>query len=297
MLVVWSIPYGLGAGAVDAALNSFVAEHYSSRHMSWLHAFWGVGASAGPYMMSYALISRNSWEYGYSSVGIIQIGLTFLLLMSLPIWKKQSELSAQKKIGHHHLKISEALKIKGVKHILIAFFAYCALEATTGLWASTYLVIHKGIQAEIAARWASLFYLGITGGRFLSGFISERFGNRNMIRIGLILIAIGLIVILIPSEIEIITLLGLIVTGLGCAPIYPSIIHETPTSFGAQNAQSIIGIQMASAYVGTTLMPPLFGVLGDYVSISLYPIYLLILLFIIWNMTEKLTKIVTQNAN
>lgn len=297
MLVVWSIPYGLGAGAVDAALNSFVAEHYSSRHMSWLHAFWGVGASAGPYIMSYALISRNSWEYGYSSVGIIQIGLTFLLLMSLPIWKKQSELSAQKKIGHHHLKISEALKIKGVKHILIAFFAYCALEATTGLWASTYLVIHKGIQAEIAARWASLFYLGITGGRFLSGFISERFGNRNMIRIGLILIAIGLIVILIPSEIEIITLLGLIVTGLGCAPIYPSIIHETPTNFGAQNAQSIIGIQMASAYVGTTLMPPLFGVLGDYVSISLYPIYLLILLFVIWNMTEKLNKIVTQNAN
>ena len=131
----------------------------------------------------------------------------------------------------------------------------------------------------------------------MSGFISERFGNRNMIRIGLILISIGLIVILIPSEIEIITLLGLIVTGLGCAPIYPSIIHETPTSFGAQNAQSVIGIQMASAYVGTTLMPPLFGVLGDYVSISLYPIYLLILLFIIWNMTEKLNKIVTQNAN
>ncbi len=294
MLILWSIPYGLGAGAVDAALNSFVAAHYSSKHMSWLHAFWGVGASTGPYIMSYALISRSSWAYGYSSVGVIQMGLTFFLLISLPIWKKHNNLSMQvQQIEHANLKISQALKIKGVKQILIAFFAYCALEATTGLWASSYLVLQRGVNPETAAKWASLFYLGITGGRFLSGFISERYGNRNMIRIGLAIIGIGLSVILIPSQIDLLPLVGLVVIGLGCAPIYPSIIHETPSSFGVENAQSIIGIQMASAYVGTTVMPPLFGFLADFTTISLYPFYLILLLVVIWAMTEKLNSIVT----
>ena len=293
MLCIWAIPYGLGAGAVDAALNNFVALHYKSRHMSWLHCFWGLGAAAGPYIMSYSIAVKNRWETGYTIVALLQGVLTIILIFSLPLWKtKDEDINKGNKGKVRNLTIPEALKIKGVKQILLAFFAYCALEATAGLWASSYLVIHRGINADIAAGWASMFYVGITIGRFVNGFITEKFGNRNMIRIGLLIMGIGIITILLPVNSAYMTLVGLLLVGLGCAPIYPSIIHETPRNFGAENSQAIIGIQMASAYTGITLMPPLFGFLIKYISISIYPLYLSIFLIIMLFMTERLNKIV-----
>lgn len=297
MLCLWAVPYGLGAGAVDAALNNFVALHYASKHMSWLHCFWGVGASVGPYIMSYSLTVNNSWESGYLIVGTLQIILTVILFFTLPIWKKQAQLKGESQTGaSKHLQIHQALRIKGVKQVLIAFFGYCALEATAGLWASSYLTLHRGIDVEAAAGWASLFYLGITFGRLLNGFIADGLGNRNMIRIGLSIIAVGLLAVILPLQISLLTLGGLVLMGLGCAPVYPCIIHETPRNFGPENSQAIIGIQMASAYVGTTFMPPLFGVLANYVTIALYPVFLSLFLVLMFVMTEKLNRLVISDV-
>jgi fucose permease len=295
MLCLWAVPYGLGAGAVDAALNNFVALHYASRHMSWLHCFWGVGASIGPYIMSYSLIVRNSWESGYATVGILQVALTAVLFFSLPLWKRKEQAKRESMGGAPKLlKVSDALKIRGVKQVLIGFFAYCGLEMTAGLWASSYLVLHHGMDAIVAARWASLFYLGITAGRFLNGFVADRTGNRTMIRVGLAVIAVGLAAVMLPVASGWPALIGLVLVGLGCAPIYPSIIHETPRSFGAENSQAIIGIQMASAYTGSTLIPPLFGALAGAVSIALFPFFLALFAVLMVVMTEWLNRLVDR---
>lgn len=296
MLCLWSIPYGLGAGAVDAALNNFVALHYASRHMSWLHCFWGVGASIGPYIMGYSLTVKNSWESGYVTVGVLQIILTAALVLSLPVWKKQNQTKRVSLASAlKHLSVYEALKIRGVKEVLLGFFAYCALESTTGLWASSYLVLHRGIEVEAAARWASLFYLGITFGRFLNGFVTDRLGDRNMIRIGLAIITVGLCAVILPARVDVVPLVGLVVIGLGCSPIYPCIIHQTPGNFGAENSQAIIGIQMASAYTGSTFMPPIFGLLASLTTIALYPVYLGLFLILMLVMTEKLNCLVVNH--
>ncbi len=295
MLCLWAIPYGLGAGAVDTGLNNFVALHYASRHMSWLHCFWGVGASIGPYIMGYSLAIRNSWEGGYTIVGFFQLVLTAVLFISLPVWNRQARVKSEgNSVRHKHLSIREALRIRGVKQVLMGFFAYCALETTTGLWASSYLVLDRGVEVEAAARWASLFYLGITVGRFLNGFVADKAGNRNMIRVGLGIITLGLLAMILPVGSREVTLIGLVLIGLGCAPIYPSIIHETPRSFGVENSQSIIGIQMASAYAGSTLMPPVFGFLADYLTIGFYPAYLILFLILMVVMTEWLNRVVVN---
>ena len=297
ILCLWAVPYGLGAGAVDAAINNYVALHYSSRHMSWLHCFWGVGAAVSPYIMSYCLTAGWGWNSGYRTVAIVQAGLTAVLFISLPLWKKRgSGLSG----GTEHappLKLSRILRIKGVKFILPAFFGYCALEMTTGLWASSYLVGSRGIQPETAAQYASFFYLGITAGRFLCGFFADKIGDRNMIRIGIAVIFAGVIAILLPVKSEWVCLNGLIVVGLGCAPVYPSIIHATPGNFGAENSQAVIGVQMASAYAGSTFMPPLLGLLADYVGIFLYPVFLLVFAVLMLVMTEMLNRSIVTGTN
>ena len=295
MLCLWAVPYGLGAGAVDTALNNFVALHYASRHMSWLHCFWGVGASIGPYIMGYSLATRNSWEGGYAIVGVFQVILTAVLFFSLPIWNKQAHAKSEgNSVAHKHLSIRDALRIRGVKQVLLGFFAYCALETTTGLWASSFLVLDRGIGVEAAARWASLFYLGITIGRFLNGFVADKAGNRTMIRIGLGIISLGLLAVILPLKSSGLTLAGLLLIGLGCAPIYPCIIHETPRNFGAENSQAIIGIQMASAYTGSTFMPPVFGFLADHLTIGIYPVYLIVFLTMMVVMTEWLNRVVVR---
>lgn len=292
-LCFWAIPYGLGAGAVDAALNNYVALHYASRHMSWLHCFWGVGAATGPYIMSYALTSGAGWNNGYRIISIIQIVLTAVLFASLPMWKKRAnetengeEVKSKGIIG--------SLKIKGVPLVLVMFFGYCALEATAGIWASSYLVEYKGTDAETAARFASLFYIGITVGRFVCGFVADKIGDRNLIRLGLAVITAGLVMIMLPVESNAAALAGLIVVGIGCAPIYPSVIHATPANFGKENSQAIIGIQMASAYVGTTFMPPLFGVIAENINIGLYPFYMAVFAVLMVICSEWLNKKVSE---
>ena len=289
VLCLWAIPYGLGAGAVDAALNNFVALHYSSRHMSWLHCFWGVGASLSPVIMRAALSLTGRWQLGYRSVSVIQVVLTALLFLSLPLWRagdKSAEETPRQPIG-----LRGALRIPGVPSILLAFFAYCGAESTAGLWASSYLAGARGVDAETAAGFASLFFLGITFGRFLNGFIADRMGDKRSIRLGTAVMALGALLILLPVRAETPALAGLVVFGLGCAPVYPSVIHATPAHFGAENSQAVIGIQMAGAYVGTTCMPPLFGLIAGSVSLSLYPVFLLVLTALLLVMAERTDRV------
>lgn len=292
MLIVFAIPYGLGAGAIDAALNNYVALHYTSKHMSWLHCFWGVGTIVSPFVMSYAL-SNSTWNNGYRVVAFIQLGIGLLLLATLPVWKanRQNVEDNAKSIG-----LIGALKIKGVPYLLIGFFAYCAAEATAMYWASTYLVEVKGITPDRAARFASLFYIGLTVGRFLSGFIMDKLGDRKMIILGTCILSCGISSLLIPSGNPIVSLAGFIIIGLGCAPIYPCIIHSTPNNFGAENSGAIIGIQMASAYVGSTFIPPLFGLLGNLISFTILPIYLSVFIIIMISMTELTFRITTKKG-
>lgn len=289
-LCLWGIPYGLGAGSVDAALNNFVALHYKSRHMSWLHCFWGVGATAGPYIMGLCLTNGLKWNSGYLFIGVIQIALVLCLFLSLPLWKVKSDSAQAGETLDQAISLKETIRLPGAKAILTAFFCYCALEATTGLWASSYMVLYKGIHAETAAKWAALFYLGITIGRFISGFITDRLGDKAMVRSGQGIAALGTLLLLFPLG-KSATLFGLIFIGLGCAPIYPSLLHETPVNFGAENSQAIMGIQMACAYVGSTFMPPVFGFVAQHISVRLYPLYLMIFVVLMFFMVEKMNRL------
>ncbi|MBB2955372.1 fucose permease [Bifidobacterium commune] len=296
VLALIAIPYGLGAGGVDAALNNYVAIHYASRHMSWLHCMWGIGASVGPYIMGFALSNGQGWSWGYRYISIIQIVLTVLIVFSLPLWKgrqrgsaavgtakdgsgddtasgEENETAAVKPLG-----VRGVLSIPGAKEILVMFFCYCAIETTSGLWASSYMVDYDGISKVTAASLASLFYLGITAGRALSGFMTIKFDDPTMIRIGQVVLGLGVLIMLLPLSGHIATVVGLVLIGLGCAPIYPCVIHSTPIYFGAERSQAIVGVQMACAYAGSLAMPPLFGLLAEHISIALYPWYLLVLL-------------------
>ena len=291
MLCLWAIPYGLGAGSVDASLNNYVALHYESRHMSWLHCMWGIGASAGPYIMGYALTAGWGWNSGYHIIAVLQIVLTAILLCSLPLWKQRpAEVLQDGKVQPAKaLSIREVLQLAGAREILVCFFCYCALEQTTGLWASSYLTLHKGVSADTAASFASMFYLGITVGRALSGFLTMKLNDVQMIRLGEVIIGIGVLVMLLPFG-QSLSLAGLILIGLGCAPVYPCVIHSTPAHFGADKSQAIIGIQMACAYVGTCLMPPVFGLIANHITVALLPVYLLIILVLMVIMHELLCK-------
>lgn len=287
MLIIFAVPYGLGAGAIDAALNNYVALHYKAKHMSWLHCFWGVGAIISPFIMSFALKNLN-WNSGYRIVGFIQLAIALLLLVTLPVWKinKTESIADTKRVG-----LTAALKIKGVPFLLIGFFAYCAAEATAMYWASTYFTEVKGISGDRAASFAALFYIGITLGRFASGFITERLGDRRMILLGTGILACGIMILLIPVQSYMTAFAAFLVIGFGCAPIYPCIIHSTPANFGAENSGAIIGIQMASAYVGSTFIPPLFGLFGNAVGFSVMPVYLLAFFTLMIIMTEATFRI------
>ena len=290
MLCLWAVPYGLGAGSIDVALNNYVALHFKSRHMSWLHCMWGIGASTGPYIMNMILTQGGTWHQGYQTISLIQLILTAVVMLSLPLWKKQRlVLDANTKNSNspsHALSLREIFALRGAKEVMITFFAYCALEQTAGLWASSYLSNFRGIDPVTAAGYASLFYLGITGGRAISGFITFLLNDSQMIRLGQGIAALGLLLLLF-APIDALSLAGLVIIGLGCAPIYPSIIHSTPAHFGTDKSQAVIGVQMASAYLGNVFMPPLFGLIARYTSIALYPVYLILLLIL---MHERLCK-------
>lgn len=288
MLCLWAIPYGLGAGSVDAALNNYVALNYASRHMSWLHCMWGVGTAIGPYFMGFALSRGQGWGMGYRYVAFIQIALTITLFLTLPLWKK-GNTSADSAPAAKPLTLKQAVALPGAKHVMVAFFCYCAMEQTAMLWGSSYLNLHHGLSPELSARLASLFCLGITAGRGVSGFMTLKFDDHSMIRIGSAVALLGVLAMLLPLG-STAGMVGLLLVGLGCAPIYPSIIHSTPDHFGAENSQSIIGIQMASAYVGICIMPPLFGLIANHISVALLPAYLLALLVLMVVMYEALSR-------
>ncbi len=287
-LCLWAVPYGLGAGSVDAALNNYVALHYQSRHMSWLHCMWGVGAAAGPAIVGWALTGGQSWQGGYRTVSLLQVALTAVLVCSLPLWKRPA---AQTEDGPapESLSLRQVVRLPGAREIMLCFFCYSAVEQTAGLWASSYLTLCRGIPAETAAGFASLFYLGITAGRAVSGFLTLKFSDSQMIRIGQGLIAAGVLALALPGP-QPLALVGFSLVGLGCAPIYPSIIHSTPAHFGAARSQAMIGVQMASAYVGTCLMPPLFGLVASRISAALLPVWLLALLGLMIWMHELLDR-------
>ena len=320
VLCLWALPYGLGAGSVDAALNNFVALHYPARHMSWLHCMWGAGASVGPVIMGWAVSGGLKWNGGYRTISIFQMSLTAILFLSLPLWRKkrgeyvpgpkielnqageadkvetpEAEPNSPKEHPRHQYTFGQILKVRGVKEALTCFFCYCALESTAGLWAASYCTLYRGITPERAAGWASLFYLGITAGRFVCGFITLKVNDRNMVRLGQAVAAIGILCVLLPLGNGVLVT-GLILIGCGCAPVFPSIIHETPDNFGADLSQSIIGMQMAAAYAGTCLIPPLFGLVAQYVNIGLYPLFMAATLVLMIIMSEKLHTVVENEA-
>ena len=290
LICVFSIPYGLGAGAVDAVLNNYVAVHYSSRHMNWLHCFWGIGASIGPYVMGAAIGLGMGWRGGYGIISVLQIALSFVLFIFLPRWKSCGSEVGSPESRESSVGIIGALRMRGVKAALLAFFCYCSLEATAGLWASSYLVEYKGVSAETAAILASMFYLGITLGRFACGFISDKVGDKLMIRLGCAVVALGIVLIAIPVKASYLAIAGLIITGLGAAPIYPSLMHATPYNFGKDNSQAIMGIQTASAYVGILIVPAIFGGIAE-TNIAIYPFFMLFFAVVLFGFTERLNRV------
>lgn len=322
VLLLVAIPYGLGAGGVDAALNNYVAIHYASKHMSWLHAMWGIGTLIGPNILGFALSRQMGWRWGYRMISIIQLVLVVVLFASLPLWRSRSQVGKVERVNvgaagspdgagasgavagktekagkgnpsasegrRKALSIREVLAIPGAPEILLMFFCYCTIEQTSMLWASSYMNTGLGISKVQAAQWAALFTLGITAGRLLNGFATMRLSDPVLIRIGEALIGVGIIVLLIPLARPVTTVIGLVLVGLGCAPVYPCIIHSTPTYFGADKSQAIVGMQMAFAYTGTLLMPPLFGLIAQATTVMVFPVYLLIALVVMAVLFERL---------
>ena len=289
MLCLWAVPYGLGAGSVDAALNNYVALHYESRHMSWLHCMWGIGTMVSPMVMGRVLAGGGPWTAGYRYIALFQIALTAVLFLSLPLWQKRTDETAEGGTAPQALSLGQVFRLPGAKEVMLCFFCYCALETTAGLWASSYLTLTRGVAADTAASFASLFYIGITAGRAACGFLTLKLSDTQMIRLGQGVLAVGVAALLVPGP-QLLALAGLVLVGVGCAPIYPSIIHATPDHFGADRSQAVVGIQMASAYVGDLVMPPLFGLLANNITPALFPFYLLALLVLMVFMHEQLVR-------
>lgn len=292
MLLLWAIPYGLGAGCVDSVLNNYAALHFKSNHMSWLHCSWGIGASISPYIMSFALVKLDNWNYGYLIVAVLQFVLSFFIFRSIPLWK-DSVAEDEHKIESKTLSVRQILEIPGAVVCFATFFGYCAVELTASLWASSYLVQARGVSPEVASGCASLFYIGLTVGRAINGFLAMRFSDRTLIRLGLGIIFVGIMLAFIEAH-AMFAYAGFVVIGLGCAPVYPCIIHMTPDLFGKDKSQAIIGVQIAFAYLGFCTMPPLFGLIANHISIKLLPAYLLVLLALIVVMHEKLVRMKTK---
>lgn len=304
-LFVCAIPLGLGAGAVDAGLNDYVAVNYKAHHMSWLHSFWGVGATLGPIILAQFIAAENSWRNGYFIISGIQFTLVAILFFSLPLWKKvtMATTASTNETSDHtgstsHQEENEnkkPLQISGVKHALIAFLFYCSVEASAGLWGSSFLVEIKGLDAATAARWVSLYYAAITIGRIISGFIAFKMSNQKLIRTGQVIALIGAVLILLPLP-GIFTLFGFILLGLGLAPIFPCMLHETPARFGKKHSQTIMGYQMATAYTGTTFVPPIIGFISSHLTIAVLPLFLAIFVLIMLFSSEGLNRILkTKN--
>jgi len=287
VLCLFAVPLGLGGGAIDVSLNNYVALHYKARYMSWLHCFWGVGAFLGSRIMSAFLLYKNSWNDSYRTIGIVHLCIIVLLFLSLSLWKKSD--SNDTPVKSSSVGFKKMFSIVGVKEALLVFFCYCTLETITGIWGASYLVTVKGIAKETAAGWIAFYFLGITSGRFISGFITMKLNNRQMVRIGQIIIGCGIITLVLPLG-NAVLLPGLFMIGLGCAPIFPSLLHETPKNFGKEYSHIIIGLQMGCAYIGTSIMPPIFGWLTSFADFKIFPAFIGIILIIKIVLAEVLNK-------
>ncbi|WP_028545857.1 MFS transporter [Paenibacillus taiwanensis] len=299
-LFLCAIPLGLGAGAVDAGLNNYVATHYKAHHMSWLHCFWGVGATIGPIIMSYYISSEQSWRNGYTTIFIVQLALVVLLFCTLPLWKRVSPESRNEKSNdggdaapegaNEHKARTNPLKIKGVKLTLASFLLYCGVESTVGLWGGSFLVNTKQLSAATAAQWVSLYYAGITVGRLITGFVTFKVSNRLLIRSGQMIALVGTVLLVLPLPTPF-SLVGFIMIGLGCAPIYPCLLHETPTRFGKEQSTGIMGYQMAVAYTGSTFLPPLLGWVIGYTTTGVIPYFVLTYIVLMFIGSEQVNRL------
>jgi len=273
----WALPLGLGSGAVDAVINNYIAVNYSSRHMNWLHCFWGAGAMVGPYIMGFFLVRGMTWNAGYLTTAIIVIVILLGVMSTQRLWKPSHIPQPANDNGKNtNARSTSVLRIRGVKYALLAFFAYCSMEGTAMLWSATFLVATRDITAEAAATFSALVYIGLTAGRVSAGFVSNKLGDKQMVRIGLAVAFVGIILVWLPFVPDWVTLAGLVIVGLGCAPIFPALMHATPAHFGQQNSQALVGIQMASAYTGLTLVPPLFGVMVGWWGAGIFAPFLFV---------------------
>lgn len=303
-LFICAIPLGLGAGAVDAGLNNYVASHYKAHHMSWLHCFWGVGATMGPVIMAQYISGQNSWRSGYLAIAGFQFVLVVILFFTLPLWNKvagnNNEIAATDQantnsgLNEANLKNQKPLQIRGVKLALLAFLFYCGAEATMGLWGSSFLVNVKELSVDVAAKWVSLYYAGITVGRFITGFITFKVSNRNLIRMGQIIALTGAALLFLPLP-SAFSLVGFIMVGLGLAPIFPCMLQETPIRFGQEHSQTIMGYQMAIAYTGSTFLPPLLGFIAANSTIGIFPFFIAGFIAIMLLGSEKLNGLLNRN--
>ena len=295
-LLLMAVPLGLGAGAVDAGLNNYVALHCEAKHMSWLHCFWGIGTIIGPMILSAVLRIGGSWATGYRAVGLIQCAVSALLFATLGMWKHGN--IQQEEHGAKALSVWEVLSLPGAKAGMVTFLCYCAVESTLGLWGATYISQVRGVDEATAASFGAMFYIGITVGRAISGFMAMKLLPKQMVRVGQALLALGCIFMMIPAG-STLSGIGLVVCGLGCAPIYPNIIQDTPVNYGTENSQAAIGVQMAFAYVGSTFLPSIFGALagvGGYGLLPYFAISICVLMTVLFGIQKKIveTKVKTS---
>lgn len=291
-LCIWAIPLGLGTGLLDATINSYAALYYKSKHMNWLHCCWGVGCAVGSVIISFSLVNWQSWQLGYRIGGIFQIVIIALLFISFPRWKKPATtLTNEGDERSKDLSIREMLSLSGAKETLIAFFIFGSLGAIMTVWGSSYFVTIHNVPPETAASWISLYFLGLTAGRFLAGLLAIKFTNKQLVQSGELLIGAGLTIMLLPLPTTTI-LFGFILIGFGFAPLFPCLIHETPVRFGKNNSQHMMGFQMACASIGMTTMPQLLGMLVKKTSYKLLPptigVLLLILVYTIQRLYRKI---------
>lgn len=289
-LLLMAVPLGLGAGAVDAGLNNYVALHCEAKHMSWLHCFWGVGTIIGPMILSAVLRVGGSWATGYRAVGLIQCAVSALLFATLGMWKRGN--IQQEEYGAKALSVWEVLSLPGAKAGMVTFLCYCAVESTLGLWGATYISQVRGVDEATAASFGAMFYIGITVGRAISGFMAMKLLPKQMVRVGQALLALGCIFMMIPAG-STLSGIGLVVCGLGCAPIYPNIIQDTPVNYGTENSQAAIGVQMAFAYVGSTFLPSIFGALAGVDGYGLLPYFAIsicVLMTVLFGIQKKIVE-------
>lgn len=289
-LLLMAVPLGLGAGAVDAGLNNYVALHCEAKHMSWLHCFWGIGTIIGPMILSAVLRVGGSWATGYRAVGLIQCAVSALLFATLGMWKHGN--IQQEEHGAKALSVWEVLSLPGAKAGMVTFLCYCAVEATLGLWGATYISQVRGVDEATAASFGAMFYIGITVGRAISGFMAMKLLPKQMVRVGQALLALGCIFMMIPAG-STLSGIGLVVCGLGCAPIYPNIIQDTPVNYGTENSQAAIGVQMAFAYVGSTFLPSIFGALagvGGYGLLPYFAISICVQMTVLFGIQKKIVE-------